>query len=190
MKMDNGKKKEIILKNFDIIKENISQNGESIARAILKMLKLDIETAIEMWAYILVKHESYVKEEGYNITAALISEGAEIIGKREMCDLIIQNPSLKKALFSLSNKVWAQADIAEMLIKENNLQLADELLQLLYLNQYKEDSWYEVIDRAMSGLDEDDVSAEAYELLEVWCDKVTNAEERAKLSIRMMEFIE
>jgi len=190
MKMDNSKKKELILKNFDIIIDNIQQNAQSIGSAIEKMFKVDINTAVEMWAYILTKHESYIKDESHYITAYLITDCFSILGKREICDIIVNNPTLKHALFSLTSQVWAQADIVEMLIAENDLQLADELLQLLYLNQYKEDSWYEVIDRAMSGLDEDDVSAEAYELLEVWCDKVTNTEERAKLSIRMMEFIE
>lgn len=190
MKMDNSKKKELILKNFDIIKDNIQKNAKSIGSAIEKMFKVDVNTAVEMWAYILTKHETYVKEESHYITAYLITDCFSFLEKRTICDIIVENPTLKHSLFSLSKHVWAQADIVEMLIKENDLTLADELLQLLYLNQYREDSWYEVIDRSMSGLDEDDVSAEAYELLDVWCDKVTDAEERAKLSIRMMEFIE
>ena len=35
-----------------------------------------------------------------------------------------------------------------------------------------------------------DITSEAYELLEMWCDKVKNDKERAKLSIKMMEFVE
>ena len=34
------------------------------------------------------------------------------------------------------------------------------------------------------------VTEEAYELLEMWCDKVETQEERAKLRIKMMEYIE
>ena len=36
----------------------------------------------------------------------------------------------------------------------------------------------------------EDITSEAYELLEMWCDKVKNDKERAKLSIKMMEFVD
>ena len=190
MKMDNSKLKDMLLKNFDIIKENVAQNDDGIRCAIGKMFAIDIDTAIEMWAYILTKHESYIKEGGFYIAGWVIKDCFSTLGKRKTCDIIVENPILKHALFSLANNVLIQADLVEMLIKENDLLLADELLQLLYLNQYKENSWYDVIYRSMSQLRDKDVSNEAYELLDAWCDKVTDAEERAKLSIKMMEFIE
>lgn len=34
------------------------------------------------------------------------------------------------------------------------------------------------------------ITNEAYELLEMWCEKVDDIEERAKLSIRMLEFVQ
>ena len=190
MKMDNSKLKDMLLKNFDIIKDNVNQNHDGIRSAIVKMFKIDVNTAIEMWAFILTKHESFVKEEGFSVAGWTIKDCFSILGKRKTCDVIVENPTLKHALFSLANNVLIQADLIEMLIKENDLQLADELLQLLYLNKYRENSWYDIVYRSMSLLRDTDVSAEAYELLEAWCDKVTDAEERAKLSIRMMEFIE
>ena len=49
----------------------------------------------------------------------------------------------------------------------------------------------EILDDIIPADPEDlQVSEEAYELLERWCDKVTDAEERAKLSIKMMEFMD
>lgn len=35
-----------------------------------------------------------------------------------------------------------------------------------------------------------EITSDAYELLEMWSDKVNNKEERAKLSIKMIEYID
>lgn len=50
-------------------------------------------------------------------------------------------------------------------------------------------NWYEIMDRILTYTDEN-ISNEAYELLEIWCDKVENEEQRAKLNIRMLDYIE
>ena len=61
---------------------------------------------------------------------------------------------------------------------------------LLTLKSYNKDmNWYEIMDRILTYTDEN-ISNEAYELLEIWCDKVENEEQRAKLNIRMLDYIE
>lgn len=193
MKMTNDKKKELLLKNFDIIKDDCQGNSESLGSAIQKMFKIDKQTAIDMWEYLVSANESFVRAEySFRITAGLVKGLYQNYGKAQVAPVIVKSRILKNALFSQSYEVYGQVDLATYYISTKKLQIVDELLNLLYENSYKEYSWYEVMDRMMCEISYDDIeiSAEAYELLETWCDKVKNEKERAKLSIKMMEFVD
>lgn len=192
MKMNRVQKKELILKNFDILKDNYPSNKDSIHSAIKKMFEVDCYTALEMWEYALIKHEAYVKESGDYITAFVVDSCNHLFGERKTCNIIVQNTTLKTFLFSLSRAVFAQVDIIAALIQENDLQLADELLQLIYLNRFRSFTWYEVMERTLFHLHQnaDNISSSAFELLDAWCNKISNPEEHAKLSLKMMEFVE
>ena len=186
MQMNDEKKKEILLKNFELIKDNYEDNVEALGLVVQKMLPLDEDTGIEIWAFLLRKYKSRIKESGsYDITGQIIYQ----IGNSRTESIIIQSPIIKEALFSHSYYVSMQSFFIADLITKNELQLADELLELLYNNTYKEDTWYEIMDHAMPRYDSK-ITSEAYELLEIWCDKVQNKEERAKLSIQMLAFID
>lgn len=190
MKMSNDKKKELLLKNFDIIKGDCEENEESLGSAVKKMFKLDKQTAVDMWEYLLSTYEGFIKsDDSYYVTADIVNSMSDELGENQIGDIIINSRVLKNALFAQSYRVWAQVDIVTHYIAIGNLQIADELLGLLYSNPYKEDGWYEVMDRVMPSSDAD-ITNEAYELLEMWCDKVKNDKERAKLSIKMMEFVD
>lgn len=190
MKMSNDKKKELLLKNFDIIKSDCEENEESLGSAIQKMFKLDRQTAVDMWEYLLSTYESYIRtDDSYYLTADIVYKMSDELGENQIGDIIINSRILKNALFAQSCRVWAQVNIVSHYIITDKLQIADELLELLHSNPYKEDSWYEVMDRVMPRSNTE-ISSEAYELLEMWCDKVKNDKERAKLSIKMMEFMD
>ena len=193
MAISNEKKKEILLKNFDIIKDDCQDNAESLGSAIQKMFKIDKQTAIDMWEYLVGAHEDFIRAEySFYITAGLVKDLYQDYGKAQIAPAIIKNHILKNALFSQSYEVYGQVDLATYYISTKRLQVVDELLNLLYENSYKEYSWYEVMDRMMCEItyDDIDVSEEAYELLETWCDKVKNDKERAKLNIKLMEFVD
>ena len=190
MKMSNDKKKELLLKNFDIIKGDCEENEESLGTAVQKMFKLDRQTAVDMWEYLLSTHEGYIRsDDSYYVTADIVNSMSDELGENQIGDIIINSRILKNALFAQSYRVWAQVDLVTHYITTDKLQIADELLGLLHSNPYKEDSWYKVMDRVMPRRDAD-ITSEAYELLEMWCDKVKNDKERAKLSIKMMEFVD
>lgn len=108
-----------------------------------------------------------------------------------MGDIILSNSTLKKAVFSQSAD-----DIAlyfcELIINKidmNDLQAVDEILNLVYNNKHKQNSWYDIMESVIPDDDEAQVSEEALELLEMWCDKITDVEERAKLNLKLMEFM-
>ncbi len=186
MKMNNEKKKEILLKNFEIIKDNYDDNVSSLGEVIQKMLSLDEDVAIDIWKFILNKYKLRIRERGsYDITGRIIYQ----IGESRFESIITKSTEIKNALFTECYYTSMQAFFIRELITNNALQLADELLNLLYNNKYKEDTWYKIMDYAMPR-DDSDITSEAYELLEIWCDKVQNKEERAKLSIQTLAFID
>lgn len=186
MQMSNEKKKEILLKNFEIIKDNYNDNVESLGLIVQKMIAIDEDTAIEIWSFLLTKYRARIQERGsYDLTGGIIYQ----IGKRRIGEIVKKSSLVKDGLFSQSYDVWAQATVAADFIVKNELLFADELLNLLYLNPYKKQTWYEVMENAMPRRDSE-ITSDAYELLEMWCDKVKNIEERAKLSVKMIDFID
>lgn len=194
MAISNEKKKETLLKNFDIIKDNYDKNSVSLATVIVKMLKIDSDTAVDMWSYLVTKHASKVKsEDSWSLTGRIMYEGGKAIGEEHMGELVLNSPVLKKALFSQAcDDIYLfVGKIIRRKINAGELQDADELLSLVYKNKYKNNSWYVIMDDIVPDDPDDlEVSEEAYELLEMWCDKITDQEERAKLSIKMMEFMD
>ena len=194
MSLSNEKKKETLIKNFNIIKDNYEKNQSSLASVVVKMFKIDTNTAVDMWSYLVTKHVSQLKsDDAYWLTENIMYKGGEAIGEEEIGEIVLNNPVLKNALFSLAgNDVrLSVCEIIQRKIGEEDLQTADELLSLVYKNKYKDNTWYQIMDDIIpEDADDLEVTEEAYELLEKWCDKVTDREERAKLSIKMMEFID
>lgn len=191
MKMNNEKKKEVLLKNFEIIDKNFAENGKSLSQIVIKMFALDSETAFNMWEHLIKKYESELNGwfSGY-LTEDIYMDGSNSIGYGKMDSTILNSPNLKKAIFSLTSRVDRPATfIIEHTIEKNELTLANELMQLLYENYNKDMNWYKIMDRILTYTDKN-ISNEAYELLEIWCDKVESEEEKAKLSIKMLDYIE
>lgn len=191
MKLSTEKKKEILLKNFEIINKNFGENGRSMREIIIKMIPIDIDTALDMWKYLIKEYENEIKNgDSWCLTGGIYYESAKIIGKGKMDSIVLNIPEFKRAIFSIAKSVDLSATIIiRNKLEANEASTANELLQLLYNNPYKEKNWYHIMDDIMPSTD-NELSNETYELLEMWCDKVVNEEERAKLSIKMLDYIE
>ena len=193
MAISNEKKREMLLNTFELLKDDFDNNSSSLSSIIVKMLKIDVDTAVDMWSYLLKRYSSKVRDEdeAYDLCGSIMYDGENAIGMEKMGDIILGNSTLKKALFGQSAD-----DIAlyfgELIINKidmNDLQTVDEILNLVYNNKYKQNSWYDIMESVIPEDDEIQVTEEALELLEMWCDKVTNAQERAKLNLKLMEFM-
>lgn len=192
MNINKEKKKEILLKNFEIIKNNYAKNEIAISDVVVKMFGIDIDTAVEMWIYLIKKYEHEVKGyDSLSITGGISHYGGETIGKATMDEIILNTPELKNAFFSLMCRHTSiyDSDIIRRRISANDLITANELLELLFNNPYREDSWYRIMDDSMPWSD-CEITTEAYELLEMWCEKVEDEEERAKLAIKMLNYFD
>lgn len=192
MNMSKEKKKEILLKNFEIIKNNFGKNRLGIEDVVVKMFDIDVDTAKDMWIYLITRYEEELKHDSHCLAGGIEYGASEVIGETEVEKMILDTPELKRAFFSLMNDGTALHDgkIIRNKIAADELIVANELLDLLYNNPYRKDSWYRIMDNSMPWADRCEITEEAYELLETWCDKVEDEEERAKLSIKMLNYFD
>lgn len=190
MRMSNEQKIDILLKNFDALKDHFWGNGDNIAEIIRKMFKYDQDTAIDMWVYLLTAYSEHLdKDCSWCFTGTIALKGAIEIGDEAMDTIILNNPVLKRAVFSLASNCAEDcaAPIIRRKIESNDLQSADELLQLVYDNKNRKTSWYGVMNHSMPYYQ---ISDDAYEFLEIWCDKVEDQQQRAMLSVKMMDYMD
>lgn len=133
MKMSNEKKKESLLNNFEIIKSNYEENDGSIADVVVMMFGIDVDIAVDMWKYLLQTYEDEVKGSGsYSLTGRIAYGGSHIVGESSMEKIILDNPTIKRSMFSYmcdNPAVWV-GDIIQNNITKNNLLVANELLEL------------------------------------------------------------
>ena len=184
-------KKDKLLRSFDVLKNDFHKNEISIAETVARMFEIDVDTAVDMWTYLLSRYEKEAQsEDAWYLTGGIISKGSMVIGYEEMDNIILNNPTLKHTLFYRSGS-WLHISVREIIrrrIENEELALADELLQMVYDNPNKRDSWYEIMSNVMPSFKE--ISSDAYDLLELWCDKVEDTEERAKLILQLTEYVD
>lgn len=130
-------KKDKLLRSFDVLKNDFKKNEISIAETVARMFEIDIEMGVDMWSYLLSRYEDESKsEDAWYLTGGIISKGSMVIGDEEMDDIILNNPTLKHILFSCSGSFLhiSVRDIIRRRIENEELALADELLQMVYEN--------------------------------------------------------
>jgi len=145
---------------------------------------------VRMWEYILTQNHQILKSsEAYSLTEGIIYVAKEKIGEAEIANSVLANNKIKDSVFKFSGDVsYNSIDIIRNKIENNELSLANELLEMVYANKYKEWNLYQVLDCVIPHKDE--ITQEAFDLLIMWIDKVSNKQEKAKLNVRMLEFME
>ena len=192
--MNKAKKKEILLKNFEILKDNFEKNHSSLGDLVGNMFDVDIDMAIEMWKFLLTKYKAELNgEHAYSITGSVIFKGIHCIDDETMHNLILNTPEIKQALFSYSKEETSCCSIIADQIASDKLTLTNELLDLLYNNSTMRQSWpwETIMFWSISFLEEytNKISEEAFDLLNMWCEKVEDEEERAELMVKLMGFV-
>ena len=184
-------KKDKLLRSFDVLKNDFKKNKNSIAETVARMFEIDVDTAIDMWIYLLSKYEKeIISEDAWYLAGEIILQGSRVIGYDEMDTIVLNNSTLKYNLFYLHGSAlrFSVRGIIRRRIENEDLSVADELLQMVYDNPNKKDSWYEIMSDVMPSFK--GISNDAYEFLELWCDKVENTEERAKLILQLTEYVD
>lgn len=189
MKISAEKKKEILLDTFETLKNNYNRNnGIALRDLIGAMSKIDLDLAVEMWKY-LIKNNMDILHTTYDFSFSIMFTFEESIGQEKMHRLVAEDSFLKNSIFHESgdlshSPLWA----INRFIKQNDLVLANELLELAITNKYKENSLYDIISDAIP--EGEEISEEAFELLSEWVGKIKNKEERAKLNLKMLSLLD
>ena len=151
------------------------------------MFSLDVDLGIEMWLEILNNNKEFLlTKDSAIITSVLLYTIFRILGWGNIADKIVNNKKLRKILFSQSYSIRTQVNYIFECVVHNKTKLADQLIELLYNNPYKEYSWYKTLDEIIPPPIIDSVNTETFDMLEKWCDTVTDKQERAKLSLKMI----
>ena len=183
----NDKKIKSLLASFNLLKHSYEAHSETLGEIVLKSVLIDIDVAVDMWHYLLIEYRTIIQSQNVTSIAGNIIEEL-FYTDYDRIELVLQkNQELKTILFSECMNIESQNSYISYLIEENKLDFADELLNLLYNNQNRSDRWYIVMYCSMPR--EQNITFEAYELLEKWCNKVTNVEERTKLIAKMVKYI-
>lgn len=186
MKMSSDKKKQMLLETFETLKNNFISNDESLAKLIGKMAKIDIDTAIEMWKYILNKYPSILKSSNYYISVGIMFSIEESIGEVEIYKLIVEDEILKKCVFKDAGRIFFSPVFSiRHYFEINELYIANELLTLVKNNKHHNSSLYEILDEVVP--EDCVITGEAFDLLNEWISKVKDKEQKAKLNLKMMD---
>ena len=194
-----GGRTQMLLDNFDALVQSYETNPREMAELIGMTFKVDSDVAVEMWEHLLKRFSSKSKRrissgifsgtEAYWLTDSILNEAEDAIGEEGIADTVLSNPFIRENVFELSGSasIWT-AQIIRITIERNDIYLANELLEKIDNNNYKESSLYEVLEAAIPYNTK--ISNSATKMLQSWVDRIENRSERAKLNLKLMQIAE
>lgn len=191
MTLNNEKKQEILLQSFNVLKKNIQYNSDSLKDLILKMSAMDVNTALEMWKYILENYQEIGEEsnETYFLTAFLKNSLGAKIGYSKVIKFIMEDQVVRNKLYYESAQV--DENLPAYFIDGNLLDKANEIFELVYSNKNIRRGSYpfgtyllRVLEFHCKNITEDKM-----DFILSWVDKVPTEEARAKLHVFLLEYM-
>jgi len=193
------KKKELLLQSFDILKNDLEKNSDKIKELIGKVAKFDLHMAIEMWNYILIKGEKYLKDSdtAYRFAGGVIYEIKTRTNKHTILQILKDNRNIAQQVFGESGDICISTlTIISESLKIRDVELADKLLELVYENKNKERSFGEIFEEVCeyTELDDDDEEDEddnvsIAEVVVKWAEKIKDSERKARIMVSLVDFL-
>ena len=189
MNISSEKKKEMLLDAFETLKKNYNGNSGVLCDLIGKMSKIDLDIAIEMWKHLITNNLKGSRSTTYfSIIDLVMYYIRQSIGEIKTYSIVVSDNMLKNAIFHESAYIGqCPALVIGHLIAKNDLSLANELLELIHTNKYRKTSLYEIMNEVIP--QNKAITEEAFGLLSEWISKVNKSEERTKLNIKMLSFM-
>jgi hypothetical protein len=185
-------RREILLRSFELLKDNWNNNGNSLREILEKMWPIDSDMATNMWLYLLKKHKSFIQSDGLGINACILSSGIQGIGLAKITDIAISNETLKSALFEKTD--WVSDDCAKIvgfLINTNRLVVANDLLELVRKNKVNyRVSFAEFLMEVIENTNNPEKSDEIYEYFLEWSKSMGTQEDSAKIGVKLLDLFE
>ena len=189
MKISAEKKKQLLLDSFDLLKENYTENRVALHDIIEKMAKIDIGMSIDMWKC-LIKENPEVLHTTNDFASWLMFPIGEIIGDGNLAKIISEDDFLKTSIYGNCGDIrYDPLWILGLLISQNKLDIANELMDLILSNKNRCNSLYDIVDGALPSSNSQ-ITEEAFELLRSWIEMIPGKTERAKLNLRMLDFMD
>lgn len=197
-------KEELLLQSFEVLKDNLDKNDEKIKDIIIKIAKNNLPLAIDMWRYVLVNGEAYIKEHGYRVVYGVLQELGNKIGVEEVLNILQENDDILESTFGKTG--CTSPDYLWYALRYNYPDLAEKMYELLKKNRFKDDSLTEIIETVCESFanefeyiqdadDDDDYVAEEHRANEVanillgWVKNLRDKEAKARITVTLIDYI-
>ena len=208
-----GSKLNILIETFEMIKYDIEDDNDSIARVLKQIQAINPKKAIELWHDLIKSNEHYLLTDfseygpSHFLTCWMYTELAEsddFIGAEEY---FLNDEWLLNKVFKCSPYFYCPImKTIDSLIKQNRFDEADKIFDLILQNKFalKKTSLYELLDyefnRKLSEHDtyydrvtwdeERTFPNDVIEMFERWINNVKDKKKRMKLISGILEFVE
>ncbi|MGE7648764.1 hypothetical protein ACQKM1_13395 [Peribacillus frigoritolerans] len=199
-------KEELLLQSFEILKNNLEDNEVKLREIIEKIAKSNISLAIEMWRYVLINGEAFIKRDGYSFTSGMMYSLEKKIGNEQLVIILNDNDDILEYVFGKSNSI--SASYIWDAFKYGYIELADKMYTLVKKNRYKEESLSNIVEEICEFFadefdyihDVDDDDSNNYEeeenrangvasLLLKWVSALRDKEAKARISVTLIDYI-
>jgi hypothetical protein len=184
-------KKDMLLRSFEILKEDLSDNILKIDEIIGKMAKLDLDTAINMWEFVLEKGKDLVhdSEKAFSFCGGIIYELNQAIGEAAVNEIIRNNPKIRKTIYGESGDICISTYLTVIKFMElNDLETVNEIIDLIYQNPYKKQLFGEVLEEICESVSRKrEITAEVIEMLVYWTEKISDEKQKARILVSLID---
>lgn len=185
-----SQKEQFLLDTYDLLKANYSANRWSLWDLIGQMAKINRDTAVLLWKELIAANPD-VLHSSEDFGFSIMYRMEEAIGREWAFRLVAEDDELRNAIYSeLGDMKLSPIHAISFFVLVNAVYLADELLELTFKNKYRCNSFYEILDCIIPDFPGEHITDEAFELLMKWIEKVEDPEEKAKLNLKMLNFMD
>lgn len=190
MKISASRKKIFLQETFELLRDEYVPNADAIKDIIGKMAKIDCVCAVEMWKY-LIENYPEILHSYYDFGYIIMNTIEQVVGNEKVYRLVTEDTFLKNAIFSeLGDMQYTPIQTIRFYVFSGKTELANDLLILSYNNKYRRTSFYQILEGVVEYHPDETMTTEAFELLMKWIEKVSNKQERAKLNLAMLNYME
>lgn len=146
-------KKDILLDGFEVLKDDVENNSESLAEIVAKMFAFDKYIAINMWEYLSRRYDKKHEMCIGDFCNSIIYEAEKHIEKIELINIIKNNEVIKEAVFGTRHDAFMiPTDIIPFCITTGLFSIADEFLNL-YCNGESLSGNFPLVDVLLDAVD-------------------------------------
>jgi hypothetical protein len=186
------RKKDILLNSFNVLNIDLNNNSMELSGIIEKMAKIDLDTACEMWRYVLDQGDIKGLEDinvafafGWGTSIGL----ANAVGNETVANIIISDSFIKRKLY---NECYSpDKKIIAHLIDTNRLEEVNNILEMVYTNPYAddyEDPFGEYLNYVIS-VECENINKLSAELILSWMERVDSEECKAKIQLELIDYM-